>query len=451
MPDADEVSRQCTDSFPPLFQDLTGHTRDTISVPGTVGRPDKIYKVVENEIPNDLLDCLLLPFTDYELHELYHRIDIFGAEAGHEIPKALWIFGPPAVGKTTISNEAASDIFGRADNAVRVDGAEFREVHKGFQMVALHGLRHDILHADAWKKFKGTGFSNTLKSKIVEQAVENRQHLKVSETAVKEDRVDEMLVNLEAAGYEMHAMCLWAPRCETEARGRPRSIKEGKVFESNVYSVSAQNSLAYGKKWEQKIKSGSPHYKSISYFDNTVFPSRPVHAAEFQLLTNMTHREAEQHAAECKVVQKEHDKLEIAASLARAASTTTESAPSDKGPRMNKRRSVRGEISLQTCAESAPLVSIPMVRSPLISGVASPPLITGVDPSTPLVAAPIASNVQLLPIPLRVDASSAFSDERCLERRRGRAEGFVIGAAIALASVALGSLLRRKGGSTLMF
>ena len=43
-----------------------------------------------------------------------------GAEAGHEIPKALWIFGPPAVGKTTISNEAASDIFGRADNAVRV-------------------------------------------------------------------------------------------------------------------------------------------------------------------------------------------------------------------------------------------------------------------------------------------------------------------------------------------
>lgn len=277
-----------------------------------------MYKVVHGCIPDDLSGALVADFTEYERHEIYHRIDVYQAECDHARPKALWIFGPPAVGKTTICNEKAGEMFGWPDNAVTVDGADFRMVHKGFQMVAQHGLRNNLLHADAWKLLKGSGYMDALKEEIVELAVRNRQHLKIPETAVNVSRVNRMLEKLVATGYELHAVCLYAPKSETEARGRPRGVKEGKAFTTNEYAKASKNALYFGKLWEEKIAAKDPNFKSVMFYDNTVFPSQPVHRSEFQNLTELDTEAADAYARACKAQRAEHERRDIAASEARA-------------------------------------------------------------------------------------------------------------------------------------
>lgn len=230
-----------------LFENIDESVVDKIIIGGTEGKPSTIYKVVKGQIPRDLREALVEDFTEYERHEIYHRVDVYQAECDHAVPKALWIFGPPAVGKSTITQEKASDLFGWNDNAVTVDGSEFRAVHKGFQMVAQHGLRNQLLHEDGWKLLKGSGHMSALKEEIVQLAVQNRQHLKIPETLANEERVHSILQQLVEAGYELHAVCLWAPKSETEARGRPRGVKQGKAFSFKEHGKSAQNTLKFAK------------------------------------------------------------------------------------------------------------------------------------------------------------------------------------------------------------
>lgn len=305
-----------TVSLPSFMQDENASIIDNIRVPGTSGKPDRVYKVAKGLIPDELQAGLVKDFSEYERHEILHRIDVYQAECDHVRPKALWLFGPPAVGKTTASNERAWEMFGWPDNAVTVDGADFRIVHKGFQMVAQHGMRNNLLHADAWAMLKGSGFMDKLKEEVVELAIRNRQHLKIPETAVSAGRVDRMLDHLVAAGYELHAVCLWAPKSETEARGRARGVKEGKAFTTKEYEKSSGNALHYGKRWHEKIEQGDHHYKSVMFYDNTVFPSRPVHMSEFQHLTEMTDAIANAHADEAKARRCANVQADIAASEA---------------------------------------------------------------------------------------------------------------------------------------
>jgi len=302
----------------PMFQKLSEKKMDEIALKGTDGKNDKVYKVVSDLIPPDLRPGLSSDFTDDEKHEIYHRIDIHAAETDHVKPKALWIFGPPAVGKTTICNEKAVEIFGRHHNSVIVDGAIFRYVHKGFQMVAQHGLRNDLLHADAWKLLKGSGCMDRLKEEVVELAIERRQHLRIPETAASMDRVNRMLKQLVDAGYELHALCLWAPKSETEARGRTRGVKDGKAFTTKEYDKACRNSLLLGQHWLDKIQAKDAHFKSVQFYDNTVFPSVPVHFSEYQRFVAYSHEHADRHAACSKESRYAVMKSELVSSEARA-------------------------------------------------------------------------------------------------------------------------------------
>merc|ERR1712060_516742 len=119
---------------------------------------------------------------------------------------------------------------------------------------------------------------------------------------------------------------------------------------------------------------------------------------------------------QCKVVQKEYEELEIAASL-ECAAANGRLAPLEKA--IPKRRSLRGSmVARRSCA--------------VIAKAANSPGCYDANLSSP-----------------RAKVSSVSMDERRAERRRGWAEGAIVGAMVASASVAIGSLaLRRKGGNT---
>ena len=163
----------------------------------------KSFTVVTGQIPDELRSALVRDFTEEEVDAIAARANKTLAPASQK-PAALWIFGPSAVGKSFISSAKCSQLFGCAQNAVAIDGAEFREVHEGFHAVTLHGHEHGVLHADAWKLFKNAGssrasretvnrestdapkpssFTATLKQRILRETLRDRQHLVVPDCA----------------------------------------------------------------------------------------------------------------------------------------------------------------------------------------------------------------------------------------------------------------------------
>merc|ERR1712176_1277019 len=76
--------------------------------------------------------------------------------------------------------------------------------------------------------------------------------------------------------------------------------------------------LEFAHHWESQMRQGNAHYKSITYYDNTVKPSHPVHLTQFEILTKMTWDQANQHGQMCKAAKAAHEKADVAASKARA-------------------------------------------------------------------------------------------------------------------------------------
>ncbi|CAE7686050.1 unnamed protein product [Symbiodinium sp. CCMP2592] len=131
---------------------------ERIILPGKPGENDEIFHITRGKIPAELKPLLSQPFTEEEKERIYSQVGLTRAEHVPESarPKALWIFGPPAAGKSTLAAEAAAERFGQAMNAVSVDGNEIRDAHDGFRRVAEHGFDHHVLHKDAWDALKAT-------------------------------------------------------------------------------------------------------------------------------------------------------------------------------------------------------------------------------------------------------------------------------------------------------
>eukprot|EP00435_Cladocopium_sp_Y103_P014691 s1444_g3.t1 len=241
------------------------------------------------------------PFTEEQRQQIFRQVGLFTAkrvQAPHR-PKALLIFGPPAVGKSTISMEVAKSIFDNAGNVVIVDGNDVRDAHEGFSKVAQHGLTHNLLHTDAWDILKGTKHVENLKKEIMNLAVQNRQDVIIPECALNPERVHQMLRQMENADYEMHAICLWAPLDSVQQRGSQRSLKAGKAYAPKFHAPSCAGSLEFGRHFDLKIQESHRHYGSLICYDNTVKPSHPVHLAEFEYLIKMGPEETKEHIRNC--------------------------------------------------------------------------------------------------------------------------------------------------------
>mmetsp|Transcript_10058 Transcript_10058/g.22355 ORF Transcript_10058/g.22355 Transcript_10058/m.22355 type:complete len:363 (-) Transcript_10058:220-1308(-) len=269
------------------------------------GCRDQIFRVVRNQIPAELASLLTKPFTEEQRQQIFRQVGLHTAkrvQVPHR-PKALLIFGPPAVGKSTISLEVAKSIFDNAGNVVIVDGNDVRDAHEGFSQVAQHGLTHNLLHTDAWDILKGTKHVENLKKEIMNLAVQNRQDVIIPECALNPERVHQMLRQMENADYEMHAICLWAPLDSVQQRGSQRSLKAGKAYAPKFHTPSCAGSLEFGRHFDLKIREGCRHYCSLICYDNTVKPSHPVHLVEFEHLIKMGPEETKEHIRNCMLAR----------------------------------------------------------------------------------------------------------------------------------------------------
>lgn len=208
---------------------------------------------------------------------------------------ALWLFGPSAVGKTTIRDAVASQLFGSAENAVEVDGALFRDEHAGWQSVAQHGYATGMLHEEAWGIFKKHSGSSKLKKRIIASAIEARQNMIIPDTMNAPDKVEELMSQLRNAGFALHAVCLWAPLVATRRRGEPRSVREGKLWSPADYAVSTRGTLAMAQRFAAGMHEHPDVWHGFSCWDNSVFPSTPVSLETFASLSVLDEVGAEEH------------------------------------------------------------------------------------------------------------------------------------------------------------
>ena len=114
------------------------------------------FQVVSGKIPPDLLVKLERDFTTEEVAHIFariHRTIAYPVDPPAR-PAVLWVFGPSAVGKSSVTDSSATMHFGSPQNAVIVDGEYFREWHVGWRSVCLHGMQNHLLHKDAWSIFK---------------------------------------------------------------------------------------------------------------------------------------------------------------------------------------------------------------------------------------------------------------------------------------------------------
>eukprot|EP00913_Durusdinium_trenchii_P000675 g628.t1 len=209
--------------------------------------------------------------------------------------RALWVFGPPAAGKTSVSDQVEEEYFGSKSSAVSIDGSHVRNSHTGFQRVLKHGFENQMIHADAWTKLKATKYVETLKEEIFFMAVENRQNIKICDAAQKLERAKNMLKSLEDADFELHAMCLWVPEVAIRNRGQHRTAESGRVMCSSSYASSTEATLAFAKNWDEKIRQGDARYKSLVLLDNTPRRAVRISLEEFEVRTHWAAEESEEH------------------------------------------------------------------------------------------------------------------------------------------------------------
>lgn len=288
------------------------------------------FQVVTGKIPENLLEKLSRDFTQDEVEHIFARIHRTIAASVQEPakPAVLWLFGPSAVGKSSVTDASATQLFGSPQNAVMVDGEYFREQHVGWRGVVLHGMQNHLLHKDAWTVFKNVkasnavmteldteaadqlnertavkpiGISTRLKQRVMTGALKDRQNLIIPNCANQLDRLEDEMQDLIRAGYEMHAVCMWAPLSETRARGEPRSVREGKAFSSAEYDLSTKSTVALAERWRKEQKDKNSPFKTLALWDNTVFPAREIQFDEFSFLSALTEQQATDHAWRTKV------------------------------------------------------------------------------------------------------------------------------------------------------
>ena len=258
------------------------------------------FSVVTGQIPMDLSVNLQRDFTPEELETIWGRANKYTAPAV-EKPACLWIFGSSAVGKSFIAGARAASLFGVLENAVLIDGTQFRFAHAGFQAVALHGQENRVLHADAWPTFKASALEVkdkkklTLKRRLLREALRDRQHLVIPDCGNNPRRLQELIEEVQAAGYEMHAVCLWAPLSVTRSRGEERSVTEGKLWTSTDYQASVRCTLALAMQWIDGMRDEPNSFCSLELWDNTAFPATEVGLERYASLVLLSHEEADAH------------------------------------------------------------------------------------------------------------------------------------------------------------
>eukprot|EP00756_Hemistasia_phaeocysticola_P017939 Hpha_TRINITY_DN15564_c3_g11::TRINITY_DN15564_c3_g11_i1::g.107870::m.107870 len=354
-----------------------------------MGQDDVQDVFVDGPIPEELVAGLERDFTDTESILIRHKLNLSTAEENNEVPKCLWVVGPSAVGKSTITTVKAAELFGDEENAVIIDGALLRECHGGWKEVVSDGFNRQpkpLIHKKAWDTLKSSGVLDRRKTAVLEEAIERKMHLIIPDTAQKMEKVLKKVEKLEKAGYEQHLICLWAPRKDVYKRGTARQCKEGKTFSMRGYVDSMRS--AYGLAQYFCEKYDAKHRCTIMTTDR--FPNMILKMSELKDLADEAAREL---TPEQETANQLRRRLQHAGKRAGIASRFKDGRAAVKIQALFRGGRTRKEVEKRTgySPKRSPASSMSQ-PSPLASSkqqgefILSPPLASDASPPKPVAA-----------------------------------------------------------------
>jgi len=177
----------------------------------------------------------LRPLTAEENQKIMRSVGVIGDPS--RSPSAVILVGPSCSGKTTVVRAVAPDLGVDPDSAVRRDSLAIHAVHAQFAAVVAHGRSNGGIWLTAWTACKPHW--QTAKKAILEQACANRRDIIMFARGVKNGkRAKEGIQALDAAGYTVHVIGVYANPRDIIERGLKREMSNGKRYKrDNILST----------------------------------------------------------------------------------------------------------------------------------------------------------------------------------------------------------------------
>lgn len=179
----------------------------------------------------------VIGFSPEERLKAYNTCYFYEASSGHVDPIALWVIGPSAVGKSTVTDFAATSfgIGGKCGSsrpdAVIVDGSHFRDAHSAYKSWV--NTDHSAETYPVLKKR-----INKEKNGMLQLAAREKKHLLIPQTCLNLAACLTTVDNLRKLGYVNHVLALVASREEVARRGKAREVATGKRYLPELYDQS---------------------------------------------------------------------------------------------------------------------------------------------------------------------------------------------------------------------
>jgi len=204
---------------------------------GRIPYADFAYWIMAGDRPAaESRELEVRPFSECEWQAAWTQARYFAASGPHVAPVALWIIGPSAVGKTTLSAQMAPE-FGICalpngdPDFVVVDGELFRDVHEEYKRWA-----KSPQWVSAYPAYKR--LINEEKDRMLSEAAKLKKHLVIPHTCNTSDELNKCLAyvsELERLGYTNHVLVIIAPRQEVARRGEERAKLKGKRYNADEF------------------------------------------------------------------------------------------------------------------------------------------------------------------------------------------------------------------------
>lgn len=183
--------------------------------------------------------------TEQERSTAWNLSGFHIATPGQAQPLVLWVLGPSAVGKTTLSAKLAPG-FGvprmntegavslasdEVLDAVIIDGEFFRDAHATYLK-----WTKSPEWASAYPAIKP--IVNKEKDDMLKVARAQRKHLVIPQTCLNLESCLSAVRELRASGYTNHVLAIVAPREEVIKRGYAREQQQGKRYAPSEFERS---------------------------------------------------------------------------------------------------------------------------------------------------------------------------------------------------------------------
>jgi hypothetical protein len=257
------------------------------------------------ELPTSLYNELARALTAEEEKASFTNAGLLPAIEVQQQPKAIWVLGPSAAGKSHIVGVLDDDA--NFTRPIYVDGDYFRNVHQGYQAAVWNGhhqetdgKRDPCIWKAAWETVKP--FRGPWRTKLWESALEAKRNIYVIDVCSNYRTCISKMERLKGAGYTNDVWAVVVTESQSNRRGSNRAVLTGKRF-GPTFSLSmsaliplietsngnykiinncAEMSLAEQKR-SRKLKTWKPLVvKQGSGFSASHYPSRSNHLTSDQ-------------------------------------------------------------------------------------------------------------------------------------------------------------------------